>query len=79
MLNVLPFLTWLSAITSGVLLCVSWRFGDLRLGSGLVLLAWLLAAAYFQFCSAKPLVSAFGLLLQTILAVGLLIRWKLNS
>lgn len=79
MLQILPFLSWLASIASGVLLAVLWNLGELRRYSGAALLAWFLLAGYFQFFGSTPLVSAVALLFQTILATGLLLRWKLAN
>lgn len=79
MLDVLPFLAWLAAITSGVVLAVLWSGGELRPRSRLILLAWFLIAAYLQFLGGSPVQSAMGLLLQTMLAVGLIVRSRLSG
>jgi hypothetical protein len=79
LLQILPFLSWLASIASGVLLAVLWNLGELRRYSGAALLAWFLLAGYFQFFGSTPLVSAVALLFQTILATGLLLRWKLAN
>jgi hypothetical protein len=77
-LDILPFLTWLAAITSVVLLVVSWKFGELRRSGVAALVGWFLVAAYCQFFGGSPLVSAVGLFLQTMLAILLMIRWRLR-
>lgn len=78
MLYIFPFLTWLAAIASVVLLVVLWKFDELRRSTGALLLGWFLLAAYCQFFGGSPMVSGVGLLLQTILAVVLSVRWKLG-
>ena len=78
MLYALPFLAWLAAITSGVLLAVLWNLGELR-GVGLaVVLGLFLLAAYCQFLAGSVVAGIAGLALQTLLAIGLLLRWKLT-
>ena len=79
MLQILPFLTWLAAVASGVLLAVLWNLGELRRYTGAALLAWFLLAGCFQFFGNTPIVSAVALLFQTILAIALFLRWKLAS
>ena len=78
MLHFLPFLTWLAAITSAVLLVGLWSLGDLRRFSGPALLIWFCFAGYCQFFGRSPVVSAVGLSFQTLLAVTLSVRWKLS-
>ena len=78
MVQILPFLAWLAAITSAVLLIVLWRLGELRRLSVGVLLGWFLLAAYCQFLAASAIVGSVGLLFQTILAIYLMLRWKLS-
>jgi hypothetical protein len=77
-LQIFPFLTWLAAITSGVLLAALWNLGELRRYSLAALLGWFLLAGYCQFLAGSPVVAALGLLLQTILAICLSLRWKLG-
>ncbi len=77
MLQVFPFLAWLAAIISAILLAALWSLGELRPGVLGVLAAWFLAAAYCQFLGASAMVAAVGLLCQTILAIYLIFRWKL--
>ena len=79
MLYFLPFMVWLAAITSAVLLAVLWHFGELGRRSRVVLLGWFLVAGYCQFFAVSPVVGAIGLLLQTLLAICLILRWKLSS
>jgi hypothetical protein len=79
MLDVLPFLAWLAAITSGVVLAVLWSGGELRPRSRLLLSPWFLLAAYLQFLGRSPVQSAMGLLLQTMLAVVLIVRSRLSG
>lgn len=76
MLQLFPFIVWLAAITSVVLLVVLWNLGDLRFRTAALLTAWFLVAAYCQFFAGSASVGAVGLALQTALAVTLLIRWK---
>jgi len=78
-LEILPFLTWIAALTSAALLVVSGMFGDLRRTSLAALVGWSLAAGYAQFFGGSPVVRAVGLALQTLLAVGLLLRYRSDS
>lgn len=79
MLHVFPFLTWLPLITSAALLVLLWNLGELRRDSGAALLSWFLIAGYCQFSAGSPVVRAFGLSFQTILAIVLSLRWKLSN
>jgi len=62
-----------------VLLALLWSLGDLGRGGAGVLLGWFLLAVYFQFLGASALLRAAGLVLQTVLAICLLIRWKASG
>lgn len=77
MLQILPFLAWLAAVTSAVLIVALWSADELRTAHAVVLVAWFLLAAWCQFFAASALPAAVGLLLQTVLAVYLLVCWKL--
>ena len=79
MLQIFPFLAWLAVVTSTVLLIALWHLGQLRPRGFAFLLGWLLVAAYCQFVAASAVVAAAGLLLQTMLAVYLIVRWKLSG
>ena len=79
MLDVLPFLLWLAAITSLVLLVVLWSGGELGGPARVLLGGWFLGAAWCQFFSGSMTWAAIGLALQTLLAVYLLVRWKLSG
>lgn len=79
MLSFLPFLTWLAAITSAVLLVFLWDLGVLRRLSLVITVGVFLVAGYCQFVSGSPMVAALGVALQTILAVYLMARWKLSG
>jgi len=78
-LQIFPFLAWLAVVTSAVLLAALWHLGQLRPRGFAFLLVWLVVAAYCQFVTASAVVAAAGLLLQTILAVYLIVRWKLSG
>jgi hypothetical protein len=79
LLDILPCLVWLAALTSVVLLVLLWRLGELGGRSLVVLGGWFLAAAYCQFSSGSATWGAVGLFLQTLLAVYLLVLWKLSG
>jgi hypothetical protein len=76
MLYLLPFLAWIAAITSGVLLFALWEMGELRRYGGASLLGWFLAAGYCQLFGSTPVVSAIGLVFQSILAVARIVRFR---
>jgi hypothetical protein len=74
-----PFAGWLAAVTSLVMLVILAAAGELRVRSGAVSIVLFLLAAYGQFFSGSAGVAAAGLGLQTLLAVGLIIRWRLAT
>jgi hypothetical protein len=74
----IPFISWLAAITSAVTMGLLWTSGELGPRAGAALCAWFLLALYLQIFGASMLVAAIGLTLQTVLAVYLSIRLKLS-
>lgn len=78
MLQIFPFAVWLAAITSAVLLVVLWHLGELERRSLVGLLGWSLLAGYCQFLAGSTGLAAVGLLLQTTLAIYLILRSRLN-
>lgn len=79
MLQVLPFLPWLALATSVVLLTSLWWLGEVGTRTAIGLCGWLVSAAYCQFFASSAMVGALGLLLQTVLAVYLIVRWRLAA
>ena len=73
-----PWLAWIAAGTSLVLLVALRIFGEMRPGSFAPLVGAFLVAAYGQFISSSDLMNKVGLVLQTILAVYLVVRFKLG-
>ena len=73
-----PWLAWIAAAASLVLLVVLWRLGEVRQGSLAPLAGAFLVAAYGQFISASAVVNSVGLVLQTILAIYLIVRFRLG-
>jgi hypothetical protein len=53
--------------------------GELRPRATGLCLVLFAAAAYCQFFSASPLIAAAGLGVQTLLAVALIVRWRLGT
>ena len=78
-MQILPFGTWLAAITSASLLAALWWLGELRPRSVAVSLAWFLLAGYCQVFGGSAIVAAAGLVLQTMLAIVLIVRWRLSG
>lgn len=76
MLYIFPWLAWIAALTSVTLLIVMWAIGELAPRTLAVLGGCFLLAAYCQFFSASAPVGALGILLQTLLAIFLILRWK---
>jgi hypothetical protein len=72
-----PWLAWLAAITSLVLLLVRSATDEGTRGSWLgALWIWFLAAAGFQFYGTTAVANASGLAAQTVPAVLLLVWWR---
>jgi hypothetical protein len=74
----IPFISWLAAITSLVTMVILWATGEFGLTTGAVVCIWFLVALYLQMFGASAIVAAIGLSLQTILAAYLSIRLKLR-
>lgn len=79
MLDWFPFLTWIAPISSAILLALLWMEGEVRRRTGLLVLLVFVVAVYCQFFASSAVVSAVGLCVQTVLAVGLLLRWKASG
>lgn len=75
---IFPFIAWLAPLTSAGLLIGLWFVGDLRARLLAVLVGWFLIAVYCQFWWGSAVVAAIGLLAQTLLAIYLLLRWRLG-
>lgn len=71
--RIYPLIFWIPPLVSGILLLVLWE----ELGRRLLPLAWFAAALLLQAAGGtySPLWVG-GLLLQTVLAIYLGIRWK---
>jgi hypothetical protein len=79
MLQLFPFATFLAAATSLTMLVMLFASGDLRPLAGIAAVATFLIGAYCQFLSGSPLVAAAGLGLQTLLAIVLIVKWRLSA
>ena len=75
----LVFLAWLATAASIVTFVMLAASGDLNLRSACVLGVLIILAGYAQFFSGSALISAAGLGLQTLVAVSLLVRWRLGQ
>jgi hypothetical protein len=78
-MTLFPFLAWIAIVTSAALLAMLHATGELEPRGLVVLVAWLLVAAGLQFFGASSAAVTGGLVLQTVLAVYLLIRWKASA
>jgi hypothetical protein len=68
------------ALDVGDTLLVALRVtGEVGPRAAILLTGWLLAAGWCRFLGTSTLVVAAGLVLQTILAVFLIFRWKAGS
>jgi len=79
MLQLFPFVTLLAAATSLAMLIMLAAAGELRLPTGAAAAALFLGAAYCQFLSGSPGLAAAGLGVQTLLAIALIVRWRLSA
>ncbi len=77
-MSLLPFLSWIAPAVSVALLVVLWKFSDVRPVSLASLVGAFLVAAYAQWVPASGLVNTVGLVLQTLLAIYLVVRIKLG-
>jgi hypothetical protein len=66
-------------VTSAVLLVLLAWLGDLRWRAGAILVVAFVAFLYCQFFGQSALVAAIGLGLQTMLAIYLIVRWRLSA
>lgn len=78
-LQILWFLPWLAIATSLVMLVLLWTTGELRAWGAVAAAVVFTAAGWCQFGARSALVSAAGLLLQTLLAVYLIVWWRLAA
>jgi hypothetical protein len=78
-LQFFPFVGWLAAATSVTMLAMLAAAGELRARGAAFVVALFVTAAYCQFFSASAIVSAAGLGLQTLLAIALIVRWRLSA
>jgi len=70
---------WVAAATSAVMLLMLYAAGDLHARGGAIAVGWFVLAASCQFAGDSPIVVTLGLVLQTILAVALITRWRLGA
>jgi hypothetical protein len=78
-LGLISFLAPLAILTSIVVLALLVTMGDVTLRGGVVLAALLVAAGYAQFFGGSMVVSMIGLGCQTLLAIYLVVRWRLTA
>ena len=79
MIQLFPFVVYLAPVTSAVLLVMLGSAGELRWRAGLALVVIFAAAVYYQLFGSSAVIAAAGLGLQTMLAIYLLVRWRLGS
>jgi hypothetical protein len=78
-LQLFPFAVYLAPIVSVVLFVMLAAAGELRWRAWLALGAIFAVAAYCQFLGGSPVIAAGGLGLQTLLAIYLIVRWRLSA
>lgn len=79
LLILFPFLAWLATIASAALLVMLDVAGEIHPQALGLLLGWFLLAAYCQLFGDSALVATTGLVLQTALAIYLIVRWKVSA
>jgi hypothetical protein len=77
-LQLFPFVALLAPATSVAMLLMLYAADELRLRFGVPATMWFAVAAWCQFFGGSPVVGAAGLALQTLLAVVLIVRWRLS-
>jgi hypothetical protein len=77
-LQLFPFSAWIAIVTSTSLLAILWGCGDIGQRHGVALGVWLALAGYLQFFGESMATVVVGLALQTVLALYLILYWKLR-
>jgi len=77
-IQIFPIALWLAVVTSAVVLATLWASGELAPSHASVLLGWFLVAGYCQFFARSAGMAAVGLVLQTVLAIYLVLQTKLR-
>jgi hypothetical protein len=78
-LPLISFLAPLAIVTSIATLVLLVAMGDVGRRGAVMFAAWLLAAGYAQFFGPSMAVSVVGLGFQTLLAIYLIVRWRLAA
>ena len=78
MFQFFPVFAWLAPATSLTMLVMLTAAGELRWRAGVFSIALFLLALSGQVFSSSALISAAALALQTLLAIGLIARWRLS-
>jgi hypothetical protein len=79
MLLFFPFAVWLAAATSAVMLVMLYATGELRGRAGSFAVASFLVAASCQFAGDSQVIVLLGFALQTLLAIGLIVWWRMTA
>jgi len=78
-LQIFPLLAWIAAVTSAVLIVVLWTARNLGRREVSVLAVWFVVAGFCQFRGSSAFSTTAGLVLQTVLAIYLIFRWKVSG
>jgi hypothetical protein len=78
-LQLFPFAAWLAAAVSVALIVMLRAAGELGPRAVALAVGWLLAAAACQCFGRSATVALTRLVLQTLLAIELVVRWRLDS
>jgi hypothetical protein len=78
-LEFFPFVGFLAIATSAVTLGMLLSLGELRTRAAVILAAGVAAAGYCQFFASSDALALAGLLAQTVLALSLVVRWRLTA
>jgi len=79
MLEFFPLIGWLPAAASVVMLAMLAAAGELRGRGGGFAVAGFVAAATCQYAGHSQNVVVLGLVLQVLLAIGLMLWWKMTA
>lgn len=77
MLQLFPFAAWLATASSAVMLVLLHVTGELNGRFGSFAVGWFLIAVACQFAGDSQAIVVLGLALQTLLAIGLIVRWRM--
>ena len=78
-MTVMTVLAYVPPIATAVQLAAAWMMGDLESRAKGLLLTAFAVAIYLQFFGQTMVASVAGLVVQTVLAIYLAVRWQLSQ